>query len=111
MELAVLGFLVLAANKVSDLRNYSVRKIMKTPTKNEPIRVFEPDDVNPRYGSEFYSMEGLTDYLRTVQRADIHTDRERYSHGQYAHPKEETFALTFDWHQPPFFPRLNLISH
>lgn len=68
-----------------------------------PIRIFEPDDIHPRFGTEVYSQEGLSSALANIKCCTVHTDTSRYRHGQYQHPMDE-YATQFDFHQGAFFP-------
>jgi len=76
-----------------------------------PIRLFEPDDISPNFGYEVHSVEHAKDLIQSygIKRCDVHTDKGRWTVGDYWHPNQ-ILARYYDWHQDPFLPELNSLD-
>lgn len=108
IELVALVASVAVVGKIIQVSAYQnkTKKIRGNLDIGEPIRIFEPDDVNTRFGTEVYSRAALNDALANIKCCTVHTDYSRYRHGSYEHPMD-AYALQFQFQQEPYFPAPN----
>ena len=111
IELAALAFSIALVDKMmkNAQRNKKLKTLQGTFSIGDPIRIFEPDDVNTRFGTEVYSQAALNDALANIECCTVHTDKGRFRHGQYKHEMDE-YALQFQFRQEPYFAEKNVIQ-